>query len=500
MSSNPGGMDAVRRHLSRNDLLYFTDYTFPKFRESWHHSILSDALNRVAERKCLRLIIQAPPRHSKTEMVSRRFSAYCLGRFPDIPIIATSYSASLASRNNRDVQRIMETNAYRELFPGTVIPRKGGQKEGKKRTNEFFELVGTDGSYLSAGVDGGITGMGFVIGIIDDPHKNRKEAESLVMREAAWDWYTSTFLTRMDEENAAIVVIQTRWHEDDLSGRLLALAKSNPEADQWEVVNLPALWDKDSEPMRAEGDYRKEGEALWPIRYPEKYLHAMKASQGSYDWESLYQQRPFPPGGRKIKTEKFVYVNRDQVPASVRWCFFGDLAVSSKTTADFTVMGYVGYDSNGDVYLRDVIRHQKEWPDTKKIMLDTICRAHEPFPVTQMAGIEKAGQQEGFIDDLNREPKLVALPLTIQHLPVDKDKLTRALPWIAKVDEEKFHLVNGAWIDDFITECSKFTGAGDLYDDQIDMVSGGYELVVSTYSNLTEMMVQHKDALMKMMR
>ncbi len=485
----------ARRHLSRNDLLYFTDYTFPKFRESWHHHILADALDRVAAGACRRLIIQAPPRHSKTEFVSRRFSAYLLGRNPDLNIICTSYSASLASRNNRDVQRIMETRAFHDLFPGSIIPRKGIKESGKKRTHEFFEMVGRDGSYLSAGVDGGITGMGYTLGIIDDPHKNRKEAESLVMRDGAWDWYTSTFLTRMDEENAAIVLIQTRWHEDDLSGRLLALAKSNPAADQWEVITLPAIMDKDSEPLRAEGDRRKAGDALWPDRFPIAMLRGIQASQGSYDWESLYQQRPYPPGGRKIKIEKFRYCDLDDVPASVRWCFFADLAVSVKTNADFTSYGHVGYDSDGSVYLRDVVKFQKEWPDTKKAMLDYLVRHSPP-----MGGIEKAGQQQGFIDDLNREPRLLALPLTLQHWPVDKDKLTRALSWIAKVDEEKFFLVKGAWVDDLLTECSKFTGSGDLHDDQVDMVSGGYELVVSTYSNLTEMMVQHKDAFMRMLR
>ncbi len=488
----------ARRHLARNDLLWFTDYTFPKFRESWHHHVISDALNRIAQKQCLRLIIQAPPRHSKTELVSRRFSAFLLGQQPDIPIIGASYSADLANRNNRDIQRIIESEAYAELFPATRIPGSGNlggaKPRGAKRTTNFFEVIDRGGSYRSAGVDGGITGMGFMVGIIDDPFKNRKEAESLVMRNAAWDWYTSTFLTRMDEEDAAIVVIMTRWHEDDLVGRLLALAKSNPEADQWEVINLPAIMDEDSKPMRAPEDYRKEGEALWPARFPLRMLEGIRASQGSYDWESLYQQRPFPPGGRKIKIERFKYVEREDIPASVRWCFFGDLAVSSKTTADYTVLGQIGYDSDGKVYLKDVIRHQKEWPDTKQIMLDYIVRHCPP-----MGGIEKAGQQQGFIDDLNREPKLLALPLTLQHCPVDKDKLTRALPWIAKVDEEKFHLVKGAWIDDFLTECAKFTGTGDLHDDQIDMVSGGYELVVSTYSNLTEMMVENKEAFMRMM-
>jgi predicted phage terminase large subunit-like protein len=389
----------------------------------------------------------------------------------------------------------MESDAYRRLFPGAVIPRKGAKDGNKKRTNDFFELVGRDGSYLSAGVDGGITGMGFVIGIIDDPHKNRKEAESLVMRDGAWEWYTSTFLSRMDEADAAIVLIMTRWHEDDLAGRLLELARTNLDADQWEVINLPAVMDKGAELTRTAGDERKTGEALWPDRFPEYMLKAMRASQGPYDWESLYQQRPFPPGGLKIKVDRFKYVNLDDVPANVRWAFFADLAVSSKTTADYTVIGMVGWDGiDRQIYLRDLLRYQKEWPASRKLMLGYLNR-HKP----SLGGIEKAGQQEGFIDDLNSEPSLQQIPLTLLHHPVDKDKLTRALPWIAKVDAGKFNIVNGAWVDDFIIECGKFTGADDRHDDQIDMVSGGFELVVSTYSNLTEMMVEHAPQLMRML-
>ncbi len=479
--------------MSRNSLLWFTDYTFPKFRESWHHSVLASTLERVADRKSKRVIIQAPPRHSKTEFTSRRFSAYLLGRNPDQHIIGTSYSADLAHRNNRDVQSIMEQDSFLELFPSAILPKHGSRTA--KRTGGFFEMEGRDGTYRSAGVDGGITGMGFHVGIIDDPFKNRKEAESQVKRDGAWDWYTSTFLTRMDEADAAIVVIMTRWHEDDLVGRLLALAKENSEADQWEVVNLPAVMDEASAKIRTRGDNREAAEALWEDRFPASMLRAMKASQGSYDWESMYQQRPYPPGGRKIKTDRFQYIDRDDVPANVRWAFFADLAVSTKTDADYTVMGMIGFDGvDGNVYARDLLRYRKEWPQSRKMMIGYLLR-HKPY----LGGIEKAGQQEGFIDDLNSERKIQSIPLTLEHCPVDKDKLTRALPWIAKVDAGKFYLVNGAWVDDFIVECAKFTGTEDKHDDQIDFVSGGYELCVRTFTNLTGLMSENKEALMGML-
>lgn len=444
-----------------------------RFEESWHHRIFGDALDSVGAGKITRLIIEAPPRHSKTEFAQKRFPARWLGKNPDKNIIGASYSASLANFNNSQIQSILEHPTYHTLFPNIRLPRKGEQ--GRKRTDEFFQLLDHSGSYRSAGVGGGFAGFGFDLGIIDDPLKNRKEAESETIREGVWDWYTSTFYTRMDEADAAIVLMTTRWHEDDLAGKLLAAAEADDEADQWVLISLPALMDDETIPHPE--DFRAWGEPLWPGRFDLQRLHLIRATLGSYDWESLYQQKPYPSGGRKIRIEKFSYIDAEVLPPNIRWSFFIDLAVSTKTSADFTVMGFLGLDREGRLYLRDVQRFRKEWPDTKEIFLKTMLKEKH----LQASGIEKVGQQGGFLDELNRDPRVVSSPYTIRGLPVDTDKLTRALPWIARLDEEKFYLVNGSWVNDFIAECGKFTGAGDKHDDQVDMVSGNFALLTGLF-------------------
>lgn len=262
--------------------------------------MLCKQLDRFARGECRRLMLFMPPRHGKSEVASRRLPAFLLGRNPDKNVIACSYSADLASRMNRDVQRIIDDEEYRRLFPGVRLSGKGAtDAKGYIRTNDLFEVVGRRGSYRSAGVGGGITGMGFDYGIIDDPIKNREEADSPAHREAVWEWYTSTFYTRQ-APSAGILIVMTRWNTDDLAGRLLALAKEDPSADQWEVVSLPAMATDELHPE----DPRSLGEALWASDYPVAELEKIRA-QSAYDWAALYQQDPRPEGGTEWPESHF---------------------------------------------------------------------------------------------------------------------------------------------------------------------------------------------------
>lgn len=283
-----------------NSLLEFVTATMPDFRVSWHHRLLCRHLDRFARGECKRLMIFMPPRHSKSQLVSRHLPAQLLGNNPDRNVIACSYSADLASRMNRDVQRIMDSETYRSVFPGVRLagPRVEGSK-GHIRTSDLFEVVGRRGSYRSAGVGGGITGMGFDWGVIDDPVKNREEADSPAHREAVWEWYTSTFYTRRAPQ-AGILLTTTRWHPEDLAGRLLAQAEADPKADQWEVIRLPAIATDDRHPE----DVRRVGEALWPEFYPVSDLEKVRA-QSAYDWASMYQQEPRPEGGTEWPDSHF---------------------------------------------------------------------------------------------------------------------------------------------------------------------------------------------------
>ena len=283
----------LRRRKARRNLIDFAQLTMTDYIPGWHHAYMDQAIGRMVDGDLRRLIVSMPPRHGKSELISRRLPAYLLGRDPDCTIITSSYSAELASRMNRDCQRIMTSPQYRGIFPQSRLNESNSRTTSGSwlRNSDVFEVVGHKGSYRSAGVGGGITGMGAKWLIIDDPIKNREEADSTVYRDKVWDWYTSTLYTRQSPD-ARILVVMTRWHSDDLAGRLIQAGQNDAAADQWEVINFPAIAE-DPGPH----DHRQPGEPLWPEMFSTTDLERIKASIGAYDWAALYQQTPRAGGG-----------------------------------------------------------------------------------------------------------------------------------------------------------------------------------------------------------
>ncbi|MDR3152742.1 MAG: terminase family protein [Deltaproteobacteria bacterium] len=268
----------------------FVRYLHDGYLMGWFHeeicAELEQFLNDVREGKSPRLMVMTAPRHGKSELVSRHFPAYVLGKCPDMSIIAASYNAGLASKMGRDVQRIMCSPGYAELFPETRLPRKGGRAEdgGSVRRNDYFEIVGRKGSYRSTGIIGTITGMGCEVLIIDDPLRSRQDADSPTMRDKVWDEYASTLYTRL-APGGGILLIQTRWHEDDLAGRLLENQKTGA-GDKWKVLSYPAIAEADepdASPGAEPGTFRRRaGEALHPERYSLEALEEIRQNIGSY--------------------------------------------------------------------------------------------------------------------------------------------------------------------------------------------------------------------------
>ena len=210
-------LELQKRH-ARQYLADFTLYTYPTYLMGWFHKEVCEALDKFLEdvlaKKSPRLILTAPPRHGKSELVSRRFPAFAFGRCPDLQIIATSYGADLAQRFNRDVQRIIDDDTYRTLFPETTLNGRNVRTDSRNayiRTSDLFEIVDHKGAYRSCGVGGGITGTGADILIIDDPIKDRAEANSPTVRSNVYDWYTSTAYTRLSP-GGGVIVMNTRWH------------------------------------------------------------------------------------------------------------------------------------------------------------------------------------------------------------------------------------------------------------------------------------------------
>ncbi len=445
--------ELARRELARRKLLYFILYTYPEYKVNWHHKLICDFVDDWLAGKINRLLIFAPPQHGKSLIISERLPAFILGKESTAKIIAVSYGQKLVNRMSRRARECVQGKLFSNIFPGVKISSERGAVE---------EWETTDGGYYNcAGAGGGITGFGFDYGIIDDPLKGREAAESEAIREGINEWYKSDFYTRK-QPNAKILIIQTRWHQDDLAGSLLAAAKHDKDADKWKIINLTAILDKKTDTE----DPREIGEVLWPSRYSLEEYKAIKITLGTYDWESLYQQRPQPPGGGKIKRHWFKVV--DKAPEDLSWVRFWDLAVSTKTSADYTASIVGATDDEGNFFLKDLIRGRWEWPDTHKILIQT--SKNENIEI----GIEEAGQQKGFIDELFRDPELQNV--SIQGIKPGSDKLTRALPWISRAEAGKVFLSRGNWINEFLDECQSFTGHGDKHDDQVDAVSGCYQM------------------------
>lgn len=351
-------MTPALRELSRRNLLAFVKATKPDYSAGWVHRELCARLMRflaaVERKESPRLMLSMPPRHGKSELVSRRFPAWALGVDPDLSIMSANYSDDLARRMNKDVQRIMDSPDYLEIFPGTRLA--DARSGGSMRTTGLFEIPGRSGSYRSTGVGGGITGMGADILVIDDPVKDRQSADSPTFRERTWDWYASTAYTRLSP-GGGVLVTATRWHEDDLSGRLLRAMGEG--GDGWTVVNYPAVAERD-EP------HRREGDPLHPERFGADALARIRKNVGEYEWAALYQQRPTPRGGGIIRREwlrRWRALPRvvDRVIQS--WDFtFKDASGSDN------VSGQVWAQSGGDFFLVDCDTRRMDFTEQVRAM------------------------------------------------------------------------------------------------------------------------------------
>lgn len=433
-------------------ILHFTKWTNPRYVANWHHKILCDRLDDLVAGRITRLMVFMPPRNGKSELVSRRLPAFAFGKNPNEQIITASYGAELASRMNRDVQRIISSNSYNQIFPGTTLPGDEQSKsDGVKyvRNTTEFEIVGHRGNYRSTGVGGAITGTGFTLGIIDDPIKNRLEADSKTYRDRIWDWYASTFYSRK-EDNARILITLTRWHTDDLAGRLLKLAKEDPNADQWVVVNFPAIKDERENP----DDERSIGEALWPEKYPLSELVAMKAVMGSREWASLQQQTPITEGGNIVRRDWWKFY--DELPRMPdEWIQSWDLTF--KESGNSYVVGQVWARKGANKYLADQFRARLGFVET----IAAIETMSQKYPQAGRKLIEDKANGPAVIDALKNKLSGV-IAITPQG-----SKESRANAVSAQIEAGNVWLPRHAtWVHDYIEEWSQFPNGAD--NDQVD--------------------------------
>lgn len=445
----------------------FTDFVSrvnPRYEWYPHVKQLADVLQRVADGEIDRLMVFMPPRHGKSELVSRLFSAYYLLKHPDRWVGINSYAAELAytfSRNSRD-----------------NFTRAGGQMKRDAAAVKHWETP-QGGGLWAAGVGGPITGKGFHLGIIDDPIKNAEEASSETIRAKHRDWYDSTFYTR-EEPGAAIVIIQTRWHEGDLSGYLLD--KESDEAEGWHIVHFEAI--KEPEPPEyppsctLEPDGRKQGEALAPLRYTIEKLNKISRRIGSYFFGALYQQRPSPREGGMFKREWFEVL--PAIPGDAEsFVRYWDKAGTEGGGA--LTAGVLMARKDSVYYIVDVITGQWSSGKREQIISNTLRldRAKYGYMQTWIEQEPGSGGKESAENTIRRNPSY-----TIRADRPSGDKTLRAEPLAAQAEINNVKLIRGVWNDTFLDILTAFpTGK---YKDPVDAASGAFnKLAVATEAEAT---------------
>lgn len=285
---------------SRTDFSPFVKYIKPDYEMQWFHAYICAKLNEFAKGEVKKLMILLPPQHGKTELATRLFPPYLLGQKPNTKIAIASYGDSTASGFNRAIQRNIDNEAYNLVFPDTKLNYSkifGTNYDNYSRTEHKFEIVQKKGSLKTVGRGGPLTSEPVDIGIIDDLYKDRDEAKSPTISESAWNWYVDVFRTRLHNGSQQLIM-NTRWDENDLCGRLLI-----EEPGEWEVIKFPAIRTEDINGY----DTRLPGEVLWPEKHSlEKVLSQKKLSQVSYN--SLYQQDPKP------NTDILIFPNWIEIP------------------------------------------------------------------------------------------------------------------------------------------------------------------------------------------
>jgi predicted phage terminase large subunit-like protein len=454
--------------LAKHDFSFFVDYDSDnRDADGKHLDVLDATLMKVSSGELKRVIVTMPPRHGKSERVSKKFPAWHVGRNPNDEIILASYSLDLSRGFSRIARDTL--TAHSKTF--------GVNVDKQNQSAESWGIEGHRGGVTAAGVGGTITGKGARIAIIDDPVKNAEEANSEVMREKVWDWYQSTLYTRLTPDGR-IIVVMTRWHEDDLVGRLLKkqkdeIADGTHVGETWTVINFPALAEDD--------DYlgRIEGQALWPeFGFTRERMLQIFSDVGPYVASALYQQRPSAADGTIFKRDYFKYFDVERhgdltylILAGKKydmrdlWAFQAvDTANSIKTINDYFVVSTFYVTKDNDLILFDVFRTHIEGPDQKPLLQQQSKRYRLEFQA-----IENKTFGTNLIQECIRDG------MVIFPVEVDTDKVTRSLPIAARYASGKvWHRQGATWLADLEDELLSFPRG--KHDDQVDTLSMAGEL------------------------
>lgn len=457
----------MKRRKSRESLVSFYSYTNPAYTIAKHHEFIAEKLERVSRGEVRRLIIEAPPRHSKTVLSSIALPSWFLGKHPDREVISVSYNIEYARDVGRLVRNTVTSPEYLNIFPQFQIA------EDSRSVGRWHTVHG--GGYTATGIGGSLTGRGAHLIIIDDPIKNQQDADSKLVREKVFQFYKSVLYTRL-APGGSIVIVNTRWHSLDLTGQLLDEALNDPNADQWERVSLPAIAERDDQL------HRKPGEALWPERFNVETLEqiriALSAQEGPRAWLCLYQQKPIEEQGVYFRRDWFKFYNYTEIKDKITqqelshrassyfhiYCA-SDYAVDTASTGDYTVHIVAGVDPHGDLYILDLWRERADadqWVEAAIDLMDRyqpMCWAEENGQINRSVG--------PFLQRRMRERNVFCRR---EQFASTTDKVARIRSIQARLSSGRVYLPKGSsWANDLVAELCHFPGGG--HDDMVDAMS-----------------------------
>lgn len=518
---NDAEREYAQRTLIRRKLLPFIQKFNKGYHAGWVHKDICERLDKfvkaVENEESPRLMLFMPPRHGKSEIASKNLPAHVLGNHPTWEIISASYAVSLPMGFSKKIHATMADKYYQTLFPNTRLHPKA------QATDDWMTTA--EGAYRAAGVGGGITGKGAHIFIIDDPVKDAQEADSQTQRDSVWDWWGSTAKTRL-APGGGVLVIQTRWHDDDLSGRLLQKMKEDKkefaeliadgelrlsqapqdsedyglikkeiagykeelsEIDDWELVQYPAIATHDEyvhkdgrildhREMRNAKKVREKGDPLHKERYPLARLRNMKRSMQPRHWSALYQQNPVPDEGMYFTKSMLRFSPSLANPTQCKLFAAWDLAIGEKQANDYTVGVVGGIDWLGQVNIFEILRFR----GNSHVIADTILTTYQKYPSIQQVGMEQGAIQMAIMPTLEEMMKERSLyPSMNNDLKPITDKQARARPIQGMMQQGRVIFpTHATWVEDATLELLRFPGG--LHDDIVDALAWLAHMVVGT--------------------
>lgn len=459
---------------SRDSLLDFAQYIRPDMKApddatksaytvAQHHAFIAHKLEQLERGEIKRLIVSCPPRHGKSELAQKTFIPWVVGRNPEWHVMMATYNATFSEDFGRAVRTILQDPRYQNVFPGVELdPRTASSSRMFLNTGQQLHFVGRGGA---------TTGRGGHLLAIDDPIKDREEADSPTIRQKLWDWYTSVFSNRQMTDDARMLVIMTRWHEDDLVGRLTDPRNpcySRKEAALWEVVNLPALAEE-NDPLN-----RKPGEPLWPQRFSTTFLAQMR-NQDARSFSALYQGHPAPDDGIFFQPGDIVEYQRMQdVPETCVWYAASDHAVSTEQWADKSCFLIFGVDENDDIWIHpESVLDRLNTEQAVQIMVN-LMRKHRP----QFWWAEAGHISKSIGPFLRKRMAEENTHTALVELSPIKDKQTRAQSIKGRMSMRKVRFPSWApWFEEAKHQILTFpAGSKDDFVDTLSLIGLGLAL------------------------